>query len=155
MPEAQESEMKYHLNQCRLLLLMAITMAAMTAVLSSCGKDDEPTTTIDYYLEVEEEFLVDGVVDHTDRYYSPITLMKEAMRKAYPTPNATGDNDAVIKACDELYQRYIEMYDCKAEHLTCLVHLVRATKSGDIVKHNERLKTYTFDINPPEDETGE
>lgn len=155
MPKALESDMKYHFNQCRLLLLMAITMAAMMAMLSSCGNDDEPTTTIDYYLKVEEVFLVDGAVDHTDRYYSPITLMKEAIRKAYPTPNATGDDEAVIKACDDLYLRYIEMYDSKAEHLTCLVHLVRATMSGDIVKLNEPLKTYTFDINPPEDETGE
>ena len=32
----------------------------------------------------------------------------------------------------------------------CLVHLVRASMDGDIVKQSERLKTYNFDINPPE-----
>ncbi|MBR5685787.1 MAG: hypothetical protein IKX18_06525 [Muribaculaceae bacterium] len=130
-------------------LLFVLLLAAPLFILTACGDDDdEPTTTIDYYLEVEEEFLVDGAVDHTDRYYSPVTLMKEAIRNAYPTPNAKGDDDAVIKACDNTYQRYLEMYTGKSEHLTCLVHLVRASKSGDIVKQSERIKTYLFDINP-------
>ena len=130
-------------------VLFAILLALPLTALTACGDDDEPTTSIDYYLEVEEEFLVDGAVDHTDRYYSPVVLMKEAIRNVYPKPNAQGTDDVVINACDELYQRYIGMYDGKAEHLTCLFHLVRATKSGDIVKQGERLRTYAIDINPP------
>lgn len=129
-----------------LALLLILPLAAFT----SCGDDkDEPTATIDYYLEVEEEFLVDGTIDHTDRYYNPVTLMREAIRKAYPEPNAQGADETVIAACDEVYLRYIGMYNGKAEHLTGLFHLVRATKSGDIVKQGERLKTYAIDINPP------
>ena len=51
--------------QCALLL------AGMMMAFTACGDDDEPKTQgIDYYIEVEEEFLVDGLVDHTDRYYS-------------------------------------------------------------------------------------
>ena len=146
--------MKHHLNPCRLLL--PLLLLALTATLTACGSDDEPKgNTIDDYLEVEEEFLVDGMVDHTDRYYSPIVLMKEAIRTAYPKPDATGKDDAVILACDNLYQRYLQMYTGKAEHLTCLVHLVRTTMNGDIVKQSERLKTYNFDINPPESEIDE
>lgn len=144
--------MKHHFNTHRLLLL-SLTIIMATAMLSSCGKDDEPTSsTIDYYIEVEEQFLVNGAVDHTDRYYSPVALMKEAIRSVYPEPNATGNDDAVIRACDELQQRYISMYKNKGEHLTCLMHLVRANKNGDIVKQSERLKTYNIDINPPEEE---
>lgn len=143
--------MNHHFNHCRLLLL-SLVFIATAAMLSSCGNDDEPTSTIDYYLEVEEEFLVDGAVDHTDRYYNPITLMREAIRTAYPDPDAKGNDEAVIKACDELQIRYYSMYESKAEHLTCLVHLVRASMSGTIVKQSERLKTYSFDINPPEEE---
>ncbi len=107
---------------------------------------------IDYYVEVEEEFLVDGAVDHTDRYYNPKTLMTEALRTAYPTPDATGNDIAVIQACDELYQRYCSMYDGKAEHLTCLLHLIKVVKKGDIVQQSEMLRTYMFDINPIEEE---
>ena len=143
--------MKYHFNTRRLLLL-SLTIIMATVMLSSCGKDDEPSSTIDYYIEVEEQFLVNGAVDHTDRYYSPVTMMKEVIRNVYPEPNAIGDDDAVIKACDELQERYISMYKNKGEHLTCLMHLVRAHKSGDIVKESERIKTYNIDINPPEEE---
>ncbi len=147
--------MRHHFTTCRLLL--PLLLMVMTVAFMSCGNDDdEPKgNTIDYYLEVEEEFLVDGAVDHTDRYYSPITLMREAIRNVYPVADATGADQAVINACDELYQRYLGMYTSKGEHLTCLVHLVRATMHGDIVKQSERLKTYNFDINPPETEVQE
>ena len=131
-------------------LLLALLFILPLSALTSCGDDnDEPTTTIDYYIEVEEEFLVDGTIDHTDRYYSPITLMKEAIREVYPTPTVNGDDATVIRACDELYLRYLEMYTNRTEeHLTCLIHLVRANKQGSIVKQTERLRTYSFDINP-------
>ena len=149
------TDMKHHFNLCRMLLL-SLAFITTTTIFTSCGDDDEPSgMTIDYYLEVEEEFLVDGSVDHTDRYYSPVTLMKESIRTAYPVPDANGNDNAVIRACDELQLRYYSMYDNKAEHLTCLVHLVRATMEGKIVKNSERLKTYNFDINPPESEIEE
>lgn len=142
--------MKHH-NYLYRLLGLSLLLIAMAVLITSCGDDDEPKgNTITYYVEVEEEFLVDGLVDHTDRYYSPITLMKEAIHTAYPKANASGDDEAVIVSCDNLYRRYLEMYTGKAEHLTCLVHLVRASMSGEIVKQSERLKTYNFDINPPE-----
>jgi len=146
--------MTHHFTLGRILLCLML-LATATAF-TSCGDDEPSGTSIDYYLEVEEEFLVDGATDHTDRYHSPITLMKEVIRNAYPKASATGDDDAVIRACDELQLRYIGMYEGKTEeHLTCLMHLVRATKSGDIVKQSERLKSYNFDINPPEEEVNQ
>jgi len=130
-------------------------MIAVSTGLTSCGNDDEPTSAIDYYLKVEEVFRVDGSTDHADRYYNPITLMKEAIRNAYPTPIAEGNDDAVINACDEVYSRFYSMYANKGEHLTCLVHLIKAHMSGDIVKDNELIKTYTIDVNPPEENADE
>ncbi len=145
--------MKHFLSLCSTLLLSLAFVGTM-ASLSSCGSDDEPTGQfIKYYIEVEEEFLVDGAIDHTDRYYSPIKLLKEAILTAYPEPNITGNDAAVLQACDELQQRYYEMYNNKGEHLTCLVHLIKATMEGSIVKQSERMKTYSFDINAPEPET--
>ena len=128
-----------------MLLMLAVNGAFI--VLTSCSNDDEPQT-IGYYLNVEEEFLVNGSEDHTDRYYSPVTMMNEVIKTAYPKPTANGDDDKVIAACDELYQRYISMYSGKAEHLTCLIHLMRANLQGDIVKQSEIIRTYQFDINP-------
>ena len=118
--------------------------------LTSCGSDEPDAKTIDYYLEIEEEFLVDGSADHTDRYYSPITLMRESIRRVYPTPDAVGNDEAVVQACDETYDRFYEMYTNKGEHLTCLVHLIKVNKEGDIVRQSEYLKTYTIDVNPIE-----
>lgn len=135
-------------QQHHLLLRTLLMMLAIIATLTSCSKDDEPDTAIGYYIEVEEGFLVNGAEDHTDRYYSPIAMMKEVIQTAYPKNTASGDDDAVILACDKLYQRYNEMYNGKAEHLTCLLHLVRANLSGEIVKKSERIRTYNFDINP-------
>ena len=40
------------------------------------------------------------------------------------------------------------MYTGGEEHFTCLFHLVKAVKKGDIVAGNEVLKTYSYDINP-------
>lgn len=140
--------MKNRFNLWKVVLLTLALVGTM-ATLTSCGDDDEPKgQVINYYIEVEEQFLVDGSVDHTDRFYNPITLMKEAIQKAYPTPTATGSDEVVINACNELYLRYIGMYDGYDAHLTCLIHLVKATTSGDIVKQSEYLRTYQFDINP-------
>lgn len=130
-----------------LSLLLVFTMAAVVA----CGDDDDPKgTVIDYYLDVEEEFLVNGSTDLADRYYSPVTRMRKALRQAYPTPDSKGNDDAVIAACDKEYEEYVGMYEGGAEHFTCLFRLVRATKEGTVVKQNDVLKTYTYDINAPE-----
>ena len=74
--------------------------------------------------------------------------IKAAIKAAYPEPDKTGNDDAVIEACSKEYETYQGLYIGGKEHLTCLFHLVRATKKGDIVKTNETLKTYVYDINP-------
>ncbi|MBQ9554769.1 MAG: hypothetical protein IJV05_00940 [Muribaculaceae bacterium] len=133
------------------LLALSLLFVTSLATLTSCGDDDDPkSTVIDYYLDVEEEFLVNGSSDLADRYISPIPRMRQAIHKAYPTPDTKGNDEAVIAACDKEYEEYLEMYVGGAEHFTCLFRLVRATKSGTVVKQNEILKTYTYDINPPE-----
>lgn len=129
------------------MLVLAILFIGSTMTLTSCG-DDDPMSTVDYYLNVEEEFLIDGKTDHTDRYYNPVIRMREAISKAYPNPDNKGNDEAVIAACDKEYETYVEMYTGGEEHFTCLFHLVKAVKKGDIVAGNEVLKTYSYDINP-------
>lgn len=140
---------KHLLNPWRLMLLSLFFIGAAVAF-TSCG-DDEPTNeVIDYYVNVEEEFLVDGSTLHTDRYYNPVKRMQEAIRKAYPTPNAVGDDDAVIAACDKEHGEYVSLYDGGSEHMTCLMHVVKVFKRGGIVKQSETLMTYVYDINSTE-----
>lgn len=129
-------------------LLFSLMFLGFIATFTSCGNDEPNSEVIDYYLNIEEEFLVDGSTSHTDRYYNPITRMKAAIKAAYPKPDKTGNDDAVIEACNKEYEAYQGLYVGGKEHLTCMFHLVRATKKGDIVKTNETLKTYVYDINP-------
>ena len=129
-------------------LMLSLVLVGSAMLFTSCGDDDEPQgTVIDYYLEVEEEFRVDGSTDLTDRYFSPITRMKAAIRKVYPTPNVNGNDEAVLAACDKEFEDYNNMYRGDEKHFTCLFHLIRAVKEGSVVKKSERLSTYVYDIN--------
>ena len=132
----------------RMWLLLALSCLLLGG-LSSCG-DEPDAKTIDYYMEVEEAFLVDGATSHTDRYYNPKTLMNESIRRVYPTPDDVGNDEAVIQACDETCARFYGMYESKGEHLTCLLHLIKVHKVGDIVRQSEELKAYNIDVNPIE-----
>ena len=134
------------------MLLLSVAVIAATMTFVSCG-DDDPEAVIDYYVDVEEQFLVNESTATTDRYISPVTRMTEAIRKAYPNPNETGNDAAVIEACDKEYYDYLMMYTGRPEHFTCKLRVMRARKIGTIVKQSEELKTYTYDINPDDEPT--
>jgi hypothetical protein len=130
--------------------LIAITLVLVGTMftMTSCGDDDGPKgTVVDYYVSVEEQFLVNGSTDKIDRYENPVTRMRNAIRKAYPEPNINGNDEAVLAACDKEYETYVEMYRGYGDHFTCLFHIVRAVKKGDVVKENVTLQTYVYDIN--------
>ena len=141
--------MKHLLSHWRGLLFSLMVFGTITT-LTSCGNDEPESTVIDYYVSIEKEFLVNGSTSRTDRFENPITRMRTAIATAYPTPNTQGDDDAVIAACDKEYETYLSLYTGGKDHFTCLFHLVRATKKDGIVKSNETLKTYWYDINPVE-----
>ena len=61
--------------------MLSLMVFAAFATLSSCGNDEPDNSVIDYYLRIEEEFLVDGSTSHTDRYFNPVTRMKSAMTR--------------------------------------------------------------------------
>ncbi len=143
-------DIKPKLSFWRLMLLSILFIGAAISF-TSCGDDDEPSSeVIDYYVNVEEEFLVDGSSDHTNRYNDPVKRMQQAIRNAYPTPNAKGDDNAVIAACDKEHGEYINMYIGGSEHMTCLIHIEKVVKKGQVVKQSETLMTYVYDINSTE-----
>lgn len=133
-------------------LLCAIVAVSTMLTATSCGDDEPQPTLIGYYLEVEEEFLINGSKDLINRYYNPKDMMLEAIQATYPVADTKGKDEAVIAACDEVYQTYYWMYGNEhyEDHLTCKLHLIRATMEGTIVKQSEILRTYVFDVNPYE-----
>lgn len=141
--------MRHLFKHWRGLLFSLLLVGTMTAF-TSCGDDEPSGAVVDYYLDVEEEFLVDGSTNLTDRFYNPITRMRDAIRKAYPNPDSKGSDEAVVTACDKEFEEYVNMYKGDEKHFTCLFHLVRAIKNKGIVQQSELLKTYIYDINPVE-----
>lgn len=145
--------MNYHEKRHHFMwrqVLCALMLLGALVTFTSCGDDDEPSEmVVDYYIDVEEEFLVNGSTELIDRFHNPIDLMREAIRTTYPKPNTVGDDQAVIAACDEVYSRFYSMYSNRNDHMTSLFNLKKVYKRGDIVKQSELLKTYTIDVNPP------
>ena len=133
------------------MLVLSLMLASPLVTLTSCGDDEPKSTVIDYYLSVEESFLVNGSKEQAERYENPKTRMMAAIRRVYPTPDVNGNDAAVIAACDQEYADYVDMYSILSDNLTCVFHLVRATMKDGIIRQNEQLKTYTYDINPTED----
>ena len=89
-----------HLSKLWQALPMVALFVVAALTLTSCGGDDEPQgTVIDYYINVEEELLVNGESNSTGRFLNPVTRMREAIRSVYPTANAQGADMAVLAAC--------------------------------------------------------
>lgn len=143
--------MKKHFSTLWRMLVLTLVLASPQVMLTSCGDDEPESTVIDYYLSVEENFLVNGSKEQADRFENPKTRLMAAIRRVYPKPEANGNDAAVIAACDQEYAEYVDMYSGMSENFTCVFHLVRATMKGGIIKQNETLKTYIYDINPTED----
>ena len=80
----------------RKVFLCSIMVIAAMLMTTSCGDDEPNEMLINYYIDVEEPFLVNSDDDFTDRYYNPVKLMKEAIQNTYPTPDAKGSDEAVI-----------------------------------------------------------
>lgn len=140
--------MRHLFNPQRVLMISLLFLSALFS-LTSCGDDESKDTVIDYYVNVEAEFLIDGSTIHVNQFYSPITRMMEAIRRVYPTPNASGNDDAVREACNQEYLAYKEMYEGLPDHITCIFTVMKVNKVGYVVKKSEPFAYYLYDINPP------
>ena len=131
--------------------------------LVSCGGDDGPMD-IDYYLNIQStEAFKNSATDQqqgttsesgTSIIYTSIMLMHQAIVKAYPVRGTTGNDAAVITACDEIYRSYLESQGEKDGPVVCVVSLCRAHMEGEIVKSSVPLKTYRFRSTNPSDVLG-
>ena len=140
--------MKHTFKPWRLLPLV-LFVVCMAFTMTSCGDDEPSEIVIDYYLKVEEAFLVDGSSSGVERFYNPKDRMMAAIRSVYPTPNSQGADADVFAACEKEYHDYIVMYAGMGnkEHLTCIFDLVRIVKSGSRILESFTLRKYVYDIN--------
>ena len=133
-------------NQLRQMML-AIVCLAVFAPFASCVNDDEPTTSVEYYLQIESRDRVESVAGvapsaKNDMLGHLTSEMRDKIHDVYPVPDPVGADTQVMVACDEVYQRYMSS-GLKAD-CDCVTVLYRVRKTGDIVRQSTKLKTYRF-----------
>ena len=75
--------MKNRFSTVLRMLALSLLLASPLVMLTSCGDDEPKSMVIDYYLNVEEGFLVNGSIDQTAKYYK---LIPSPMRKVMTRP---------------------------------------------------------------------
>lgn len=133
-------------NQLRQMML-AIVCLAVFAPLASCVNDDEPTTSVEYYLQVESRDRLESVAGYSPSAKSDMLghltdEMRSKIHDVYPVPDPVGADPLVMGACDEVYQRY--MASGLSAECDCVTVLYRVRKTGGIVRQSTKLKTYRF-----------
>jgi len=129
------------------LLALMVTVASLAMTLTACGSDEPDSNNIDYYIRVDNPFMVNNSEELAARYTSPAEELKAAIRKVYPTPDSEGADEVVMAACSQAQQDYIAMYAGYTGHFTCTLSLLRVRLQNGIIKQNEVLATYEFNIN--------
>ena len=130
----------------RMLLLSLLCIVSVT-VFTSCTSEDEPETSIGYYLAVKPRTAIyqRGALPPGAKEFliGNLTLqMKEKIHEVYPVQNMKGNDAAVLVACDEVYDMYKQ--SGQQHNAECVATLYRALMSGTIVKKSIPIKTYRF-----------
>lgn len=127
-----------------LLLCVPLLFVSSLTVLTSCDKQDEPVLTVDYFFTV-----VSGPPDYepipkSEMVYTITGKMKESLRKVYPKATVEGSDGAVLDACDQVYQNYLQEHPEAAQYFYCEARLNRAKMRGSIVASYVIIKRYNF-----------
>lgn len=129
------------------MLLLSILCVVSVSVFTSCTGEDEPETSIGYYLSVKPRTSIyqrGGLPPGAKEFLiGNLTLqMKEKIDEVYPVHDMKGNDAAVLVACDEVYDMYVQ--SGLQHNAECIATLYRAQMSGIIVKKSHPLKTYRF-----------
>lgn len=146
-------------KQNRPWLLVPLLLIACLLGFISCTGDDEPESSIGYYLMIQTRVPIKtaGSMPPPPKYklIGDLTrLMQKGIKEVYPKHDMQGNDGAVITACDDVYLSYTEIYRDSAMvatntlgatfHTDCVVVLYRARMTGTIVRASYLLKTYRF-----------
>jgi hypothetical protein len=123
----------------------------------SCG-NDEPDWMIGYYMSINSQVRLTlsegedapGTTSNltVDVLSTTVRNLRSALHEAYPQDTRTGNDAAVLTACDKIYMDYKASYVDKEGHTVCVINLYRAKKEHDVVVESTPLKTYSFGALP-------
>jgi len=143
------------------MFIAMLVMLISSLSLTSCG-DDEPELLIGYYMSIHSQVgLTLSPMDESqgttsspeaDMLSLTIVRMRAALHNVYSRPTVTGNDAAVITACDNIYNEYHAKYAGVERNTVCVVKIYRARMADGIVKESIPLKTYHFGAQPPEPE---
>ena len=148
--------MKKSRNQLWRVSLCVLLFSCILGTLS-CG-NDEPDWMIGYYMSINSQVRLTlsesedapGTTSNltVDVLSTTVRNLKTALHEAYPEDTRSGNDAAVLTACDKIYRDYKSSYSDKEGHTVCVINLYRAKKENGIVVESTPLKTYTFGALP-------
>lgn len=137
-------------------LLKVLAALILSLAANSCG-NDEPELPVGYYLSIHSQVMLDlsdndenqGTAANMTSNVISVTIkrMKKALREAYPTPTLTGNDAAVLTACDSVYRSYRSTYE-PSKVTVCSVVLYKTRLDDEVSKSSTPLKTYHFSAMP-------
>lgn len=135
------------------LFMVLLSLVAVQALCVSCSSEDEPDgSLVDYYLALESSDIIglseedlNGSLRPPQEQSAYVTYlrMKKALRDAYPTASANGNDGRVIAVCDSCFRESIFYYE-PGRDIICTVRLMRTTQSGKHIIKSRQLTSYKF-----------
>ena len=120
-------------------ILLTILSIAMTA--TSCDKD-EPMK-VGYYFTVNNREYQKEMAPRDDKAYIVIHAMNDAIKKVYPKPSVNGNDDAVIRVCNDVYQQYRQDHPDYFSNFY-IAKMYRGWMTDGVIKSSTVLATWSF-----------
>ena len=130
-------------HQCLLRpSLLLLSLSLMAVAVTSCN-DEEPEG-VGYYITVGTKSPQDSYVAHDEKVYLITRVMQDSIRAVYPKPNPTGDDQAVLNACNNVYRQYrVEHPEFFTGGYT-VARLHRGWMSGTVIKSSSVIAVWSF-----------
>lgn len=95
--------MKKKLLTCHLCLSILLPNLAFIAM-TSCNK--EAPLQVGYFITVGGKTPQDSFIPKDEKVYLITRIMNDSIRAVYPKPNQTGNDQAVLRICNNVYRYY-------------------------------------------------
>lgn len=122
------------------MLLMSVVLTAVS--LTSCN-EEEPLC-VGYYLTVGSRNPQESFVPKDEKVYVITRIMQQSIREAYPKPNTTGDDRAVLNVCNNVYRKYRTEHPEYFAGGYTVVRLHRGWMSGTVIKSSSVIAMWNF-----------